>query len=297
MGYQGLGIAEAGAMDTGSLVAANRLVDNPDDGAAALEITVVGPKLRFLVPALFSLTGADLSARLEEKPIRPGRSQWAGTGQVLSFGLRRRGFRAYLAVRGAFDVPLVLGSRSTYLYAGFGGLGGRALVAGDVLMGLPTDVDGKGSPAALPEELLLPEDGPRVLRVIMGPNEDRFTAGGIKTFLESPYRVTPASNRMGYRLEGPKIDHSESPIIVSESTPLGAVQVPGQGTPVLLLRERGTTGGYAKIACIITPDIDVIAQVPPGIEVRFKPVAVTTAHQVEKERWRAMNGWKAPRPE
>jgi len=294
-GYQSLGIAEAGAMDTWSLVAANRLVDNHDN-AAALEITVVGPKLRFLAPTRFSLTGADLSARLDQEPIQPGGSHGAGPGQELSFGRRLRGFRAYLAVKGGFDAPLVLGSRSTYLYAGFGGLDGRALAAGDTLT-CPAPGYDRDSPDLLPPAFLLPEDGPRVIRVIMGPHEDRFTPESIAIFLESPYTVTPESNRMGYRLEGPRLEHVESPIVVSESTPLGAVQVPGQGTPVLLLRERGTTGGYTKIACIITPDIDVIGQTPPGADIRFRAVELTEAHRAEKERWMAMNAWKTPRPE
>jgi antagonist of KipI len=291
LGYQSLGIAEAGAMDTWSFVAANRLVGNADN-AAALEITIIGPRLRFLAPAAFSLTGADLSAFLDGKPLEPGCAYAVKAGQELAFGRRILGARTYLAIAGGFEAPLVLSSRSTYIYAGFGGIEGRILTKGDVLASLSP----KAEPATnrLPPEFLLPADGSRVLRVIMGPHEDHFTSEGLSTFLKEPYRVTPASNRMGYRLEGSKIAHRDSPIVVSESTPLGAVQVPGQGMPVLLLRERGTTGGYTKIACIITPDLDVIAQTSLGAEVHFKSVDLSEAHRLERERWEVMNKWRKP---
>jgi antagonist of KipI len=295
-GYQSLGIAEAGAMDTLSLVAANRLVDNPDC-AAALEMTVVGPRLRFLDSAIFSLTGADLSARLDEGPLSPGKRYTAAPDQILSFGKRENGMYAYLGIMGGFNAPLVLGSRSTYLYAGFGGLNGRALLAGDVLWRFKRETTGMPSPGAFPAAFLLSRDGLRHVRVILGPNEERFTHKGMETFFDSEYEVTTASNRMGYRLNGPKIEHTEGPIIVSESTPAGAIQVPGQGTPVVLLRERGTTGGYTKIACTITADIDLIAQAAPGGKVRFGAVSLTEAHEIDRSRWAALDAWKKPVPE
>jgi antagonist of KipI len=293
-GYQFLGIAEAGAMDMFSFVAANRLVGNPDN-AAALEITVLGPTLRFLNRAVFSLTGADLTAALDVKALKPGFTYLAQKGQQLSFGRRKLGVRSYLGIAGGFEAPQVLGSRSTYIYAGFGGIEGRMLAKGDILTRLPPEAEPETN--RLPPKLLLPPEGSRLLRVIMGPHEDRFTSEGQNVFLNQTFQVTPESNRMGYRLAGPKISHSDSPIVVSESTPLGAVQVPGQGTPVILLRERGTTGGYTKIACIITPDLDIIAQVPPGGEVRFKSVELQVAHQLERERWKAMDTWRKPQIE
>jgi len=292
-GYQRLGIAEAGAMDTTSLVVANRLVGNPDN-AACLEITVVGPKLRCLSDIIFGLAGADLSGHLDGTPLAPGRWYEARSGQTLRFGKRSRGVRAYLSIRGGLQSEVILDSRSTYIYAGFGGIEGRAVRAGDVLFGMQGK--GLGDPAnePLPGELVAPEDGSRTLRVIMGPNEERFTEHGIRNFLESPYTVTPESNRMGYRLEGAKIEHKEGPIIVSECTPIGAVQVPGQGTPVLLLRERGTTGGYTKIACIITVDVDVVSQVFPGVEVRFRSVELAEAHDALQRQKSTLNAWKTP---
>lgn len=291
-GYQRLGIAEAGAMDGYALVQANRLLGNPDR-AAALEMTLVGPKLAFQRDGAFALAGADLSASLDGRPLAPGRAYRARAGQVLRFGARQRGMRAYLAVPGGIEAPLVLGSRSTYIYAGFGGLAGRTLQPGDLLF-CRRPPESAPAEAALPPGLLLPPDGPLALRVILGPQQERFTQAGLATFLGSAYRVSPESNRMGYRVEGPRIEHADGPIVVSEATPLGAVQVPGQGRPVLLLRERGTTGGYTKIACIITADIDKVGQAAPGSELRFSAVELDEAHQAERERWRRLDAWRPP---
>lgn len=288
-GYQALGIAESGAMDTWSLVLANRLLGNPD-GACALEVTLVGPRLRVLAPTCLALAGADLGAELDGRPLAPGRSFAARPGQVLSFAGRRRGLRAYLAVPGGFAVPPVLGSRSTYLYAGFGGLEGRALRKGDVLP-CPAGAQAPAPRQAPPELCQLPEP-PHELRVIMGPHLERFTEQGVHTFLNATYRISPQSNRMGYRLEGPALEHSRGPIVVSEATPPGAVQVPGRGRPVILLRERGTTGGYTKIATVITCDLDRLAQLGDGEEVRFRAVELDTAHRLERRRWQEMDRWQ-----
>ena len=294
VGYQRLGIAESGSMDTLSAVLANRLLNNPDT-AAVLEIALIGPKLRFLAPTWLSLTGADISPRLDGSSLETGASFRADEGQVLSFGHCRKGLRTYLSVKGGFDVPVILGSRSTYLYAGFGGYQGRALAKGDILGALNQDGPQACTLERLPAEFNLPEDGPREIRVVMGPHEDRFTIEGIHRFQSGPYEVTPDSNRLGYRLDGPRIAHVDSPIVVSEATPMGAVQIPGEGKPVILLRERGTTGGYTKIACVIRCDVDVLAQMPAGGRLRFVPVSVDEAHELERRRWQAVNQWKAPR--
>lgn len=294
VGFQRLGIAESGSMDTLSSVLANRLLNNPDN-AAVLEITLIGPRVQFMAPTWCSLTGADLSPRLDGSPLETGTGFPANAGQVLSFGQCRKGMRAYLAVRGGFDVPVVLGSRSTYVYAGFGGYQGRALAKGDILRAMNPEGNGSVIADRLPESFQVPEEGPREIRVVMGPHDDRFTSEGIETFVRETYEVTPDSNRMGYRVDGPPITHLGSPVVVSEATPMGAVQVPGQGKPVILLRERGTTGGYTKIACVIRCDIDILAQMPAGSHVRFVPVTVAEAHELDRARWQAANSWKAPR--
>lgn len=293
-GYQALGIAESGAMDAFSLVVANRLLGNPDD-SCALEATLVGPKLRVLRSTRFALSGADLSAALDDEPLAPWQSFRAEPGQVLSFGRRRSGVRAYLAVWGGFDVPLVLGSRSTYIYAGLGGFEGRPLRKGDLLPA--GKAAGSGAEARkLPQDLIPRLKPPWSMRVIPGPHQDRFTAEGLHNFFNRAYLVTSQSNRMGYRLSGPPIAHQESPIVVSEATPLGAVQVPGQGVPVILLRERGTTGGYTKIGTIITPDLDLLAQASDREEVRFQGVEVALAHRLDKRRWQELAKWRPAIP-
>jgi antagonist of KipI len=293
-GYQSLGIAESGAMDTFSFVAANRLVGNPDN-SACLEITLVGPKIRFLQPTWGSLTGAHLSAHLNQYPLNPGRTFKAETGDLLTFGPRLYGMRAYLAVAGGFDVPVVLGSRSTYVYAGFGGYEGRPLGKGDILSALTQEDDNEPTSVELPAEFQIEKCDSFRIHVILGPHEDRFTPEGLQTFLNSRYVDTLDSNRMGYRLKGPKINHRDTPIVVSESTPLGAVQVPGQGTPVILLRERGTTGGYTKIACVIRKDLDILAQIFPGEGIFFHPVDLSEAHRLDRERWEALESWRKAR--
>jgi len=296
LGFQSLGIAESGAMDTFSFVAANRLVGNPDN-SACLEITLAGPKIRFLRPTWGSLTGAHLSAHLNQYPLNPGTTFKAETSDLLTFGPRLYGMRAYLAVAGGFDVPVILGSRSTYVYAEFGGYEGRPLRKGDILSAF-TQEDGNGSAfVELPAEFQIGIgkcDSFRI-HVIVGPHEDRFTPEGLQTFLNSRYVVTSDSNRMGYRLKGPKITHRDTPVVVSEATPLGAVQVPGQGTPVILLRERGTTGGYTKIACVIRRDLDILAQIFPGEGIFFHPVDLSEAHRLDQKRWEAFESWGKPR--
>jgi antagonist of KipI len=293
-GYQRLGIAESGAMDTFSFVVANRLVGNPDN-SACLEITLVGPKIRFLRHTWGSLTGAHLSAHLNQSPLTPGRTFKVKTGDLLSFGPRVFGMRAYLAVAGGFDVPVVLGSCSTYVYAGFGGYEGRPLRKGDILSAFTKKDDNELTLAELPVEFQIGSYDPSPIHVIVGPHEDRFTPEGLQVFFNSRYVVMSDSNRMGYRLKGPQITHRDTPIVVSEATPVGAVQVPGQGTPVILLRERGTTGGYTKIACVISRDIDVLAQIFPGEGLFFRPVDLSEAHRLDKKRWEALNSWRKAR--
>ncbi len=293
-GYQSLGIAESGAMDMFSFIAANRLVGNPDN-SACLEATLVGPKIRFLMMTWGSLTGAHLSARLNQHPLNPGVTFKAKAGDLLSFGRRVYGMRAYLAVAGGFDVPVILGSRSTYVYAGFGGHDGRPLRKGDILFTFTKQGENEIIFEELPAEFQIEKGDSFRVRVIPGPHEDRFMEEGLQTFFNSRYVVTSDSNRMGYRLQGPKITHRDTPIVVSEATPMGAIQVPGQGTPVILLRERGTTGGYTKIACVIQRDLDILAQIFPGAGVSFRSVDVLEAHRLDRERWEALESWRKPR--
>ena len=270
-------------MDEIALRVANALVGNTQ-GAAGLEITAMGPQLRFPADTVVALTGAEVDAALDGRPVPWYTSFRIRAGQVLDVRNCLRGLRAYLAVAGGIDVPVLLGSRSTCLVAGFGGLHGRALVAGDVL---PVE-----NPAALLSDLVdrevplarRPRHPSSVrLRVVLGPQDDAFTDEGRHTFLESVYRVTPEANRMGYRLDGPRVAHSGAPDIISDWIPLGAVQVPGNGRPIILLADRQTTGGYAKIATVIRPDLSLVTQLRPGDAVSFQAVSVGEARAIVRE--------------
>jgi biotin-dependent carboxylase-like uncharacterized protein len=276
VGSQRYGVPVAGAMDGWALRAANRLVGNAD-GTAALEITLAGPTLTFDVEAEIAVTGADLGARIDGRPIEMWQSHHVWAGRVLSFRGVRAGIRAYLAVAGGFDVPVVLGSRSTFTRSGFGGFEGRGLRSGDQL---PIGQTGAAHERVL--RRLRPGAVPAIgrvheLRVILGPQDDAFTPAGIATFLSETYTVTPQSDRVGCRLAGPPIAHRTGADIVSDGTAFGAVQVTGDGVPIILLADRGTTGGYTKIATIISADLGRVAQAAPGDHVRFVRVELAEA--------------------
>ena len=276
VGYQRYGVPVSGAMDTWALRAANRLAGN-DEGAAAIEITMAGPVLRLDGPGLIALTGGDLGARLDGRPVPPWQSVEVRTGGELTFSGVRDGMRAYLAVAGGLDVPLVLGSRSTLLNAGLGGFMGRALAAGDrVPVGACTDrplVAGW----RVPRDLIPTYGHDHTLRVVMGPQDDAFTDEGVGDFLSGTYTLAPQSNRVGCRLTGPPIAHRRSADIVSDGTVCGAVQVSGDGMPIVLMADCGTTGGYAKIATVAGVDRSRLAQAAPGDRVRFERVGVDEA--------------------
>jgi biotin-dependent carboxylase-like uncharacterized protein len=263
-------------MDEWALRAANRLVGNAD-GMAALEITLAGPTLTFDVEAEIAVTGADLGAQIDGRPIEMWQSHHVRAGRVLSFGGVRAGIRAYLAVAGGFDVPIVLGSRSTFTRSGFGGLEGRGLRSGDHL-----PIGRAGAAHERVMRRLRPGAVPAIgrahdLRVILGPQDDGFTPAGIATFLSETYTVTPQSDRVGCRMAGPLIAHRTGADIVSDGTAFGAVQVTGDGVPIILLADRGTTGGYTKIATIISADLGRVAQAAPGDRVRFVRVELAEA--------------------
>ena len=294
-GYQRYGVPTSGALDLFSLRAANRLVGNPDT-AAGLEVTLVGPRLKFLVPATFALTGADLGARLDGQPLPRWQSVLAEVGAMLSFGECLDGMRAYLAIAGGIDVPVVLGSRSTYTRSKLGGVEGRPLKAGDVLHVCGDRPVLLGGALRMPEASRPAYGHSHTLRVVLGPQEDRFSARGIDTFLSSTYTVAPQSDRMGYRLIGPMIEQLRGPDIVSDGTPFGAVQVAGDGVPIILLADRGTAGGYTKIATAIGPDLPRLAQALPGDAVRFVRVDLEAAYEAVRERERQLESITATGP-
>jgi biotin-dependent carboxylase-like uncharacterized protein len=277
VGYQRVGVPPSGPMDRAAFMVANRLVGNPA-GAAALECTIKGPRLEVRQAATIGVAGAPMGFTINGQEAPSWTALRVRPGDVLAFQMASAGCRAYLAVAGGIDVPLALGSRATYLRGRLGGLGGRALQKGDAL---PV---GKASPEAVREDRRVPPalrpayPAERECRVILGPQDDRFTSEGIRAFLEGPYDVTPQADRMGYRLKGPEITHARGHDIVSDGIPLGGIQVPGEGQPIVLLVDRQTTGGYTKIATVISVDVGAIGQTRPGHRIRFRRVTLEEAH-------------------
>lgn len=281
LGRQGqarYGVAPGGALDRRAVILGNRLLGN-DPGAAAIEMTLVGPGVEFLAPAIIALTGADLGATLNGFPAPLWQPVAVASGDELGFdpGRGGPGARAYLCIAGGIDVPVVLGSRATDLLGGFGGFGGRALRQGDELSLLPPELE---------REVILSRrlahDPPdinvtRPIRVIPGPQIDRFTPDGIAAFSGGTFTVTGKSNRQGIRLSGLHIEHQRGPDLVSEGIAHGAIQVPGDGQPIILLASRQTVGGYVKIATVIGADLDRLAQVRTGDPVRFEFTDVAAA--------------------
>lgn len=276
-GHQRVGVPPSGPMDRAAFLVANRLVGNPD-AAAALECTIKGPRLEVRQAAVVAVTGAPMGFTVNGQEAPSWAAVAVRPGDVLGFQMAPAGCRAYLAVAGGIDVPLALGSRATYLRGRLGGLGGRALQKGDLLpVGSPAPGAGREG-RTVPTALRPAYPAERECRVILGPQEDRFTAEGIRAFLEGIYDVTPQADRMGYRLSGPEIPHVRGHDIVSDGIPLGGIQVPGERQPIVLLVDRQTTGGYTKIATVIGVDIGAIGQTRPGHRIRFRQVTLAEAH-------------------
>jgi biotin-dependent carboxylase-like uncharacterized protein len=248
-------------MDALSLRLANLLVGN-DEWAAALEITLMGPQLLVEHDLTVALTGADLSASI---PVLTATRIAKGT--VLRFGARRTHTRAYLAIRGGIETPVVLGSRATALTARLPGLAGRAVRVGDTLpIGEP-----KRNPPCLHGNIVeSPDDAGEPVRFIWGPDRDRFSNEAASAFLEATFTLSADSNRMGYRLQGAAIPVREGGQVLSEASPTGSIQVPPSGEPIVLMADRQTAGGYARIGTVITADLHRVGQLGPGDEVRFQ---------------------------
>jgi len=279
-GYQQYGVPTSGAMDNYALRLGNLLVGK-DEAAACLEITLFGLRLRVLRDTVVAITGADFGAALNGSSLPLWETVAVYDGDIISFPRLKSGCRAYLTVSGGFAIPRVMGSPATYTRARIGGLAGRTLFAGDRLQTV------KSAPTALGRRVPLeyiPKYGHQIeLRVILGPQDDHFTERGVRTFLSSEYTVSTKADRMGYRLEGPQIQHRAGADIISDGIPLGAVQVPGDGLPIILLADRQTTGGYTKIATVISADIPKLAQGKPGDKVKFIQISEQEAIMALKE--------------
>ena len=279
-GYMAYGIGPSGAMDTAAYEAANALTGNRN-GEAVLEATLLGPTIHFDADCTIALTGADMGAQLDGKPLETYLPHAVQAGQTLTMGMAVTGCRGYLAVSGGIDVPLVMGSRSTNLKCQLGGVEGRALKRGDVL-----EAAG-GSTVACKGTVKKPELSQSVtVRVIPGPQDDLFTAKGLETLWGSTYSVSTSSDRMGLRLDGPAVETISGSDIVSDGIAFGAIQVTSAGQPIILMADRQTTGGYAKVGTVCTEDLPKLAQLKPGGTVRLKPITVQEAQRLlRKHRW------------
>lgn len=281
-------------MDPYSHRVANRLAGN-DDNAAALEITLIGPELEADADVVCAVAGASFAISVDGRPVAMHAPFTLRAGGRLRFGARSVGTRATLAVHGGFDVAAPFGSRSTSLISGIGPFGGRPLHAGDVLPighSRPPRGWGRGGSASVrgaPLPLAVPRGGAR-LRVIRGPHEQMFTGAAYETLFESRFFVTASSNRMGYRLDGPPLQHAGSADILSDATPLGSIQVPASGKPILLMADRQTTGGYPRIATVITADISFAGQLAPGDWIEFVPCGRAAAIEALKAQRARLDG-------
>ena len=282
LGYQAAGIGVSGAMDREAYESANYLVGNRR-GEAALEMTLLGAAIRFDEDCVCALTGADMGAVLDGDAVERYRPFLVSEGQRLVMGYAAAGCRGYLAIQGGIDVPEVLGSRSTNLRCAMGGYEGRALRRGDILSapgGVDITVLQRKRPVPVLEQTV-------TVCVVPGPQADAFTQQGLRTLWEQPFVLSDKSDRMGFRLEGPAIETVSGSDIVSDGITLGSIQVTSGGQPIILMADRQTTGGYAKVGTVCSFDIPKLAQLRPGGLVRFDEISVEAAQRrYRRKRWR-----------
>jgi antagonist of KipI len=280
-GFGPLGVSPSGAADPISLRLGNRLVTNAED-AAGLEMTLLGGTFLFPDGAILALAGSDFGTTLDGTIVDPWTSIEARPGQTLRLGPVRSGARCYLCVHGGIAVKSFLGSASTHILSGLGGFEGRPLRKGDVLrIGSATGSFRKRSIAPQVRDLLSPR---KILRVTAGPQTSCFSESSLRSFYAGTYRVGEQSNRMGLRLEGARLTQSSGAEMITEGVSLGAVQVTRGGLPIILFVEQQTTGGYPKIANVISADLHRVGQLRPRDEIRFEQVTMETARSLLMEQ-------------
>ena len=277
-GYQSQGFPVAGVMDVRSFKIANLLLDNPEN-EAVLEFTLIGPTLEFTSATIIAITGGDFQPEINGEPAPMYTALYMNKGDILKFSSARTGSRGYIAFSSYLDIPVVMGSRCTNTKSSIGGFKGRKLQAGDYMN---FRIKRRYLPFFLSRKLELDEfdQEEAEIRVIMGPQDDLFSKQGIETFLNSEYTVTSDFDRMGCRLEGPYIAQKSTSDIISDGTVFGAVQVPSHGKPIILLADRQTTGGYAKIATVASVDIPKVVQRKTDHKIRFRAISVQEAQEL-----------------
>jgi antagonist of KipI len=299
-GYQQYGIVVGGALDGFAARTANLIVGN-DDNAAVLEMAQTGPELRFEKETLVAWCGADFQATLAGQPLPRDRAVRVAAGETISFGFARSGLRAWLAIAGGIDVPLVMGSRSTYRRAGLGGHEGRPLVAGDNLKtGEPAEraknllaalhaADARAARWTVRPETLGRPAAAGTVRAVRGPEWAWFTPEAQRAFFSTAWEATNEADRMGVRLQGPALALVKPREMISSAVNTGVVQVPAAGQPIVLLPSRQSVGGYPRLAAVATADLGRITQLRPGDKVRFQEVPLATAHELYLARERDVN--------
>jgi antagonist of KipI len=282
-GFGQYGVPPSGALDPFSLRVGNLLVGNREN-EASLEITVIGPKIVALINTLIAITGADLQPKVNDTPIEMWLSQLIRKGDILSFKGPRSGCRAYLAIGGGIKVESIMGSKSTNLAAQFGGLEGRPLRRGDIISSDSPARHLKSVGRSLDQRMIPSYTKDQDIRVISGPQDDHFSTKAKEIFTGSPFRVTPKSDRAGIRLAGPRIEAKKNlkESIISEGVVPGTIQIPGDAQPIIILGET-VTGGYRKIATVISADLPLLGQLKPGDTVHFRKVSMDEAYQAIRE--------------
>lgn len=277
-GFQEAGVTVAGVMDTRSYRLANILVGN-EGTEAVLEVTLMGPVFEFTSDNIIAVTGGSLGPKLNGKDVPMYEAVLAKKGDTMSFMGIRSGSRAYVAFAGGLNTPLVMGSRSTHLKSQLGGLDGRKIGAGDAIEFLApkTELPNFAARKTAAEDF---SAAACTLRVVMGPQDDCFTERGLSSFLGNEYVLTNEADRMGLRFEGEVIEHKNGGDIITDGIGFGAVQVPSHGQPIIMMADHQTTGGYTKIASVISVDLPKAAQLKPGCKVRFEKVTVEEAQDL-----------------
>ncbi|MGI4847899.1 MAG: biotin-dependent carboxyltransferase family protein [Janthinobacterium lividum] len=296
-GYQRFGVSAGGVMDETAHRQANALVGNAAD-EATLECTVLGPVLQFHATTLLAICGADLAPSINGLAVPQGRPVLLRAGTQLAFGQRRTGARAYLAIRGGFDCPAVMASKSTDLRGGFGGYLGRALKKADVLHGgsddaaqfypgLGRQLSRENAAFAAPRWMVAQSTTmatSQTVRILQGRHWQLFAQQAHLHLLSTAFQITPQSDRMGYRLAGAPLALEQVREMISEAVAFGTIQVPPDGAPIILMADRGTTGGYPKIAQVASVDLPMLAQMLPGETIRFELIPLQLAQQLALRR-------------
>ena len=282
-GFARYGVAASGALDGFAVRVGNLLVGNAEN-AAVVETTLMGLRIKALRDAVVAVTGGDLQAKKGSEPLAVWRSHLVREGETISFSAPASGLRSYLAVSGGIHAAMVMGSRSTNLASGFGGFQGRALRKGDILAVEPVNDAMRFAGRAFTPEWVPIYSSPWCLRIVWGPQDDHFSEEGQQTFVTAVFTVSPDSDRTGIRLMGPVVSRMAGieDSIISEGILSGAIQVPGDGQPIIILGETAS-GGYRKIATVISADLPLLGQVTPGGEIAFEAISMDAAVQALRE--------------